>query len=134
MGARLVDGVFLEYTRTAAAVAKSEYGAVDGEVGLTLVFKFVVMGLAGDVLGGIRQSREGERLVKGLNTESLSLLGTKFYHRAVLVVAGVLRTGVVDVLFADLGVPQSDGTRYFAVWIVIPGASSEVFQVTPFLG
>ena len=50
MGSELVDGVFFENTWAAGTVAKSEHGTVDGEVGVALVLKLVVVGLAGDVL------------------------------------------------------------------------------------
>ena len=53
MGSGLVDGVFFEYARAAGTVAKSEYGAVDREVGMALILKLLVVGLAGDVLRGV---------------------------------------------------------------------------------
>ena len=74
--ARFVDGVLFKYTWTATAVAESEYGAVNGEVGKPLIFEFVVVGLAGYVLRRIGQGREGEGLVDGLDTEFLPLFGT----------------------------------------------------------
>ena len=51
----LVDGVFLQDAGTAGAVAKAHDGTVDAEVGLALVLELVVVGVGGQILGGVGQ-------------------------------------------------------------------------------
>ena len=84
---------------------------------MALVFELVVMGFACNVLRGVGEGGEREGLVNGFDAENFASLCLQFNHSAVLVVATVLRMGVVDVLLADSTFPQTDGTGGFAVGV-----------------
>ena len=129
-----VDGVFLQYAGSARAVAQAHHSAVDAEIGIPLVFQFVVVGLAGQILGRVGQSAEREGLVDSLDAEPLAFLRLQFYHRTVLVVSRVLRTGVVDVLLADCRFPQANGARHLTVRVVVPRSTAVPRQLLVFAG
>lgn len=54
----LVDGVFLEYAGTAAAIADAEDGTVDREIDVVGLAELVVVGCFCQLLCAIGQSRE----------------------------------------------------------------------------
>ena len=132
MALRWVDGVTLEDTWATRTIAETHHSAVEAEIRLclaiagvgALVDKFVVVRLAAQILSRVRQRRERERLVNGLDAETLSLLGTQFDVGAVLVVTRVLRTGLVDILLRDRRLPQANGARLFAIRIVVPRSAT----------
>ena len=57
-----VNGVLLEYTRTAGTVAETENGAVDVEVDIARRLQFIVVLGCLNVLDAVRQGTETERL------------------------------------------------------------------------
>ena len=59
-------------------------------------------------------------MADGLDAEALSLLRPQLDVCAILMVARVLWTGIVDILLTDGRLPQADGTGLFAVGIVVP--------------
>ena len=90
------------------------------------------MGIGGQILGGVGQGREREGTVDGLDAEALASLGLELNVGAVLMVAAVLRTGIVDILLRDGRLPQADGAGLLAIGIVVPWSTTVPRQLLVF--
>ena len=83
-----------------------------------------------DVLGAIWEGREGEWFVYTFNSPSLVLIVGEFYENDIIMVAAILWTGIMHVLFIHRTFPKVDGCRCVAVGIVVPWSSTEIGELS----
>lgn len=101
-----VDGIFLQHTWSATAVTQAQNGTIETEIGVAQVritrllqFEIVTGGI--EVCHAVWQGRETQRCIAGSDNLQgiLAIFIGQFDIRTVLMVAVVLRTGIVGKLF-----------------------------------
>lgn len=111
-----VDGIFLQHTWSATAVTQAQNGTVETETGVAQVritrllqFEIVTGGI--EVCHAVWQGRETQRCIAGSDNLQgiLAIFIGQFDIRTVLMVAVVLRTGIVGKLILHATLVPSIG-------------------------
>ena len=123
----LGNGIAGEHTGAAGTVAQSHDGGIQVEIDmLGILLQVAVVGGGKKMFHTVGKSREGEGLVCAGDAPALAFAVGQFQKSSVVVVAAVLRTGVVHILLADCRFPQPDGGGGMAVGIVVPGSAAKI--------
>ena len=131
-----VDGIFLQYTRSATAVTQAQNGTIETETGVAQVritrllqFEIVMGGI--EVCHAVWQGRETQRCIAGSDNLQgiLAIFIGQFDIRTVLMVAVVLRTGIVGKLILHAALIPSYRTRLLAVRIILPRSPAIPFHL-----
>ena len=135
----LWDGVLSKYSWAAGTVAQAHHGTVEIQPYAVFLLQFVVVGGVVELLhtvgkGGETKAHPCPSRREGFYEPAVTVVVGDFQPLHIVVVARILRTGVMHVLLANGTLIDIDQSGGVAVGIIVPRAAAQVLYILQLLG